>query len=138
MKEKKPGLNDSKITGFFDKDTQISGDLTFKGSFRIDGHFIGTINSDSILIIGEQGNVEADIQVGYIIINGETRGTIQAKEKVEIHSNGRVFGTIISPKLVIEEGAFLEANCQTTDKIPQVTPQKELGENKDTEPGLNL
>ena len=138
MKEKKPGLNDSKITGFFDKDTQISGDLTFKGSFRIDGHFKGTINSDSILIIGEQGNVEADIQVGYIIINGETRGTIQAKEKVEIHSNGRVFGTIISPKLVIEEGAFLEANCQTTDKIPQVTPQKELGENKDTEPGLNL
>ena len=31
---------------------------------------------------------------------------------------------IISPKLVIEEGAFLEANCQTTDKPPQMAPEK--------------
>lgn len=138
MKERKTELNDSKITGFFDKDTQISGDLTFKGSFRIDGRFKGTINSESILIIGEKGTVEADVKVGYIIIDGEIKGTIQAKEKVEIHSNGRVFGTIISPKLVIEEGAFLEANCQTTDKIPPGMSQEKPVESEDKEPGLNL
>jgi cytoskeletal protein CcmA (bactofilin family) len=138
MKEKKREGNDTKITGFFDKDTQISGDLTFKGSFRIDGHFKGTINSDSTLIIGEKGIVEADIQIGYIMINGEAKGTIHAKEKVEIHSNGRVFGTIISPKLMIEEGAFLEANCQTTDKLPQPLPLEKPVENEDREPGLNL
>ena len=138
MKEKKREGDDSKITGFFDKDTQISGDLTFKGSFRIDGYFKGTIHSDTTLIIGEKGKVEADIQIGYIMIDGEVKGTISAKEKVEIHSNGRVFGTIISPKLVIEEGAFLEANCQTTDKISQAITQEKPIENKDIEPGLNL
>lgn len=118
MKEKRREMDETKITGFFDKDTTIRGDLNFKGSFRIDGQFKGTINSDSTLIIGESGKVEADLQVGYVIIDGEIKGNVTAKNKVEIHSNGRVFGTVVSPKLVIEEGAHLEAQCQTTDKIP--------------------
>jgi len=116
MKEKKREKKKKKITGFFDKNTKIDGELEFKGSFRIDGYFQGKINSESILIIGENGKVEADIKVGNVIISGETKGNIHAKEKVEIHSSGRVFGNIISPKLSIEEGAYLEANCQTSDK----------------------
>jgi len=107
MKEKKREIDETKITGFFDKNTKIDGELEFKGSFRIDGYFKGKINSESILIIGENGKVEADIKIGNIIINGETKGNIHAKEKVEIHATGRVFGNIISPKLSIEEGAFL-------------------------------
>ncbi len=115
MEEKTIGEN--KLTGFFDKDTEIKGDLTFEGSFRIDGRFIGKIDSDSVLIIGENGKVDADIKIGNIIINGEVKGTIQAKEKVEINSNGRVIGTVITPKLAVEEGAYLEANCQITDQV---------------------
>jgi cytoskeletal protein CcmA (bactofilin family) len=113
MKDKPKETSEGKITGFFDKDTEFTGELSFKGSFRIDGHFKGTIISDSTLVIGDKGKVEADIKVGNILINGEVKGTIQAKERVEIHSQGRVFGTVIAPKLVVEEGAYLEANCQT-------------------------
>jgi cytoskeletal protein CcmA (bactofilin family) len=115
-KERKRDYDEQKITGFFDKDTRFQGELSFKGSFRIDGHFQGTIVSDSMLVVGEQGKVEADIQVGYIVINGEVKGTIRADDKVEIHSRGRVFGTIITPKLVVDEGAHLEANCQAGEQ----------------------
>jgi len=125
MKDKKREIEDDKITGFFDKDTEIKGDLTFRGSFRIDGLFKGKINSDSYLIIGENGQVEADVKIGYITINGEIKGNIQAKEKVEINSSGRVIGTIITPKLVVQEGAYLESNCQTTDGTPQSSSVKE-------------
>jgi cytoskeletal protein CcmA (bactofilin family) len=119
MKEKRSNMDDTKITGFFDKDTHFNGDLSFTGSFRIDGHFKGTIKSESILIIGPNGQVEADIQVGYAVVDGQLKGNVQAKEKVEIHATGRVTGTIIAPKLAIEEGAFLEANCQTSSKPPE-------------------
>jgi cytoskeletal protein CcmA (bactofilin family) len=118
MKEKRREFDEDKITGFFDKETEIKGDLNFKGSFRIDGRFKGNINSESVLVVGENGRIEADIKVGTVIIDGEIKGNIQARERVEIHSKGRVIGTILTPKLVVEEGAFLEANCQTTDKIP--------------------
>lgn len=134
MKEKdnkKKEYDEHRMTGFFDKDTEFRGDLSFKGSFRIDGRFKGTVVSDSMLVIGEQGVVEADIRVGYLVINGEIRGTIKADDKVEIHSRGRVFGTIITPKLIVEEGAVLEAKCQTGE-IPAVLPaappaKEELG-----------
>ncbi len=118
MKNKKKDADENKITGFFDKDTEFEGTLSFKGSFRMDGKFKGEINSDSILIIGDKGRVEAEVKVGYLIINGEFKGNIHALEKVEITRTGRVIGTIVSPKLVIEEGAHLEANCQTLEKTP--------------------
>jgi len=138
MKERDRKFDEEKITGFFDKDTEIRGDLTFKGSFRIDGRFKGKIDSDSMLTIGESGKVEADIKIGYIVIDGEIKGTVQASEKVEVHSNGRVIGTIISPKLLVEEGAYLEANCQTTDKAPLPKPERPLLEKKDMETGPEI
>ena len=124
MKEKEREILDSKIAGLIDQGTELKGDLTFKGSFRIEGNFKGTINSDSILIVGERGRVEADIKVGQVVINGEVRGNVQASQRVEVHGKGRVYGTIQTPKLVVEEGAYLEANCQTTETaspIPAVT-----------------
>jgi cytoskeletal protein CcmA (bactofilin family) len=118
-------IDENKLSGFFDKDTEIKGDLSFEGSFRIDGHFIGKIDSDSILIVGENGKVEADIKIGNIIINGEVKGTIQAKEKVEVNAKGRVIGAIITPKLSVEEGSYLEANCQITNQVsPPETEEK--------------
>ncbi len=124
-KDKPKEINEGKITGFLDKDTEFKGELSFKGSFRIDGHFQGTINSESTLIIGDKGKVEADVKVGNLMINGEVRGTIHAKDRVEIHNMGRVYGTIVTPKLVIEEGAYLEAKCQTTEgSLTPVTNNK--------------
>ena len=115
-KDREREVLDTKISGLIDQGTELNGDLTFKGSFRIEGNFKGTIHSDSMLIIGERGKVEADINVGQVIINGEIRGNIQGAERVEIHAKGRVFGTIQTPKLIVEEGAYLEANCQTIEK----------------------
>jgi cytoskeletal protein CcmA (bactofilin family) len=133
MKEKKREVEEGKITGFFDKDTEIKGDLHFKGTFRVDGRFTGKVDSESILIIGESGKVEADIKIGHIIIDGELKGNIQATEKVEVNANGRVFGSIVSPKLIVEEGAYLEANCQTTDKATHKTPSLPPSPEKDQE-----
>jgi cytoskeletal protein CcmA (bactofilin family) len=123
MKEKRKEYDENKITGFFDKDTEFKGDLTFKGSFRIDGYFKGTINSDSTLVIGEQGKVEADVKVGYLVISGEIKGTVRATDKVEVHNRGRVIGTIITPKLTVDEGAFLEANCQAGEQVVLGSPE---------------
>jgi cytoskeletal protein CcmA (bactofilin family) len=124
-KDRKREYDEQKITGFFDKDTEFKGDLSFKGSFRIDGYFKGTIVSDSMLVIGEQGKVEADVRAGYVVINGEIKGTIRAEDKVEIHNRGRVFGSIITPKLIVDEGAYLEANCQAGEQAATATLETE-------------
>ncbi len=134
MKEKKKAFDENQITGFFDKETKMKGDLSFKGAFHIDGHFIGKINSESVLIIGDNGKVEADVHVGHLIVNGEIKGTVQAKERIEVHSTGRVIGTVVTPTLVVEEGAFLESTCQTTDTIPPPMSEKEAAEDEALSP----
>jgi cytoskeletal protein CcmA (bactofilin family) len=113
MKDKERELNESKLAGLIDMESEFKGDLVFKGSFRIEGFFKGTITSDSLLVIGERGKVEADVKVGQLVINGEIHGHLQASERIEIHNKGRVFGTVLTPRLVVEEGAHLEATCQT-------------------------
>ena len=124
MKGKK--IDDDKIMGFFDEGTEFNGTLKFVGSFRIDGYYKGKIESESVLIIGNKGKVEAELLVNHVVINGEFIGNIKAAEKVEINSQGRVTGTIISPKLVVEEGAFLEAHCQTSGQLAHPgSPAKE-------------
>jgi cytoskeletal protein CcmA (bactofilin family) len=112
VKEKK--ADDNKISGFLDEGTEFSGTMKFTGSFRIDGHFKGKIESDSTLLIGSKGKVEAEIVVRHVVVSGDFKGDIKATERVEINSEGRVVGTILTPKLIVEEGAFLEARCQTS------------------------
>ncbi len=101
-----------KISGFIDKDTELVGDIKFKENFRIDGTFKGKILSGGGLIIGETGEVEADIDVVHVAVNGRMKGSIKAKEKIEIFSHGRVIGSVAAPKLVIEDGAFFQGSCQ--------------------------
>lgn len=101
-----------KISGFIDKDTEIVGDIKFKENFRIDGAFKGKILSGGGLIIGETGEIEADIDVITIAVNGRVKGSIKAKERIEIFSKGRVIGSVAAPKLIIEDGAFFQGSCQ--------------------------
>ncbi len=109
MNKVDPGV---KISGFIDKDTEIIGDMKFKENFRIDGAFKGKIISGGGLSIGETGEVEADIDVISVAVNGRVKGSIKAKERIEIFSKGRVIGSLAAPKLIIEDGAFFQGSCQ--------------------------
>lgn len=112
MKDKK--IDEDKLSGFLDAGTTFDGMMKFRGSFRIDGEFKGKIDADAVLIIGPKGKVEAELNVSHVIINGSFNGNIRSSEKVEVNRAGRVVGVIVTPKLVIEEGAIIDAQCQTT------------------------
>jgi len=120
MKDKPREMDETKLAGLIDMESEFKGDLVFKGSFRIEGYFKGTITSDSLLVIGERGKVEADVKVGQLVINGEIRGSLQASDRIEIHNKGRVYGSVLTPRLTVEEGAYLEATCQTQAAPPHV------------------
>lgn len=82
---------------------------TFEGTLRVDGYAAGLLRSlTGTLIIGESGEVEADIIVATAIIYGLLRGNIHATESVVLGSHARVFGNIESPALSIQPGAVFE------------------------------
>ncbi len=95
---------------------ELVGELTFTHGFRVDGMVKGKIRSESLLAIGQKGKVEAEVAIKKITINGEFRGTIRATERVEIHKEGKVYGDIYTPCLIIEAGAIFEGKCNMTDR----------------------
>lgn len=106
-----------RLSGFLDRDTEFSGEIKFKDNLRIDGIFKGKILSGNGLIIGDSADIDAEIEVNRISINGKVKGSIKAKEKIEIFSKGRILGNIITPKITIEDGAFFQGSCQMELKV---------------------
>jgi cytoskeletal protein CcmA (bactofilin family) len=97
---------------FLGENTSFEGKLSFHGTVRIDGHFKGEIYSDGTLIIGERGVVAADINTHCVVIRGEVHGNINTALSTEIHSKGKVYGSIVTSSLVIHEGVIFEGNCR--------------------------
>ncbi len=100
----------TEISGFIGEGTILQGEVHFKNAFRIDGKLKGKIVSEDMLIIGNQGDVEAEVDVGVLSVSGVIRGTIRARERLEIHANGKIYGsvTLDKPNFIIEEGGVLE------------------------------
>jgi len=96
------------ITTLLGRGATFEGKLTFDGTVRIDGRFKGEVFSDDTLVIGEGAVVEAEIDVGEIIIQGTVVGNITAKRLIEIHAPGRVKGDLHTPTLQIDKGVIFE------------------------------
>lgn len=100
------------MNGFIDKGSFIRGDLSFEETFRIDGRFEGKIRSEGELVLGDDADVNAEMEVGRLSVNGKLKGSVHATERVELLAGARVLGDISTPVLRIEEGAHFEGACQ--------------------------
>jgi len=96
------------INTLLGRGSEFEGKLTFEGTVRIDGELKGQVFSDDVLIIGEGAHVEAEIDIGEVIIQGTVVGNVRAKRGIEIHAPGRVKGDLTTPVLQIEKGVIFE------------------------------
>jgi cytoskeletal protein CcmA (bactofilin family) len=106
------GTDFGEIRAFLGEGTQFKGVLSFAGAVRVDGHLEGEIVGDEVLIIGEPGQVKAEIEVGTVVVSGQVQGNITAKARVELLRPSRVTGTIRTPCLIVAEGALFNGNCE--------------------------
>ena len=105
------------ISAYLGKQTIFEGKMTFEGVFRLDGKFEGEIFESGTLIVGETAIVKGKIGLNTIIINGLVEGDVYAKARVEIHSTGKVYGTLFTPILTVNEGGIFEGRCRMEDVL---------------------
>jgi cytoskeletal protein CcmA (bactofilin family) len=101
-----------KITTTLGKETNFNGTLKFKDSLKIDGSFEGEIESSGYLYIENGATVTANIRVGSVVVGGIVRGNIEASEKLEMLTTGKVYGNIRTAKLKIADGVVFEGKCE--------------------------
>jgi cytoskeletal protein CcmA (bactofilin family) len=96
------------INTLLGRGSEFEGKLTFEGTVRIDGTLKGEVFSEDVLIVGEGARVEAEIDIGEIIVQGTVVGNIRAKRGIEILAPGRVKGDVTTPSLQIDKGVIFE------------------------------
>jgi cytoskeletal protein CcmA (bactofilin family) len=106
-------IKEGLLSGFVGNGTSLTGEANFKGMLRVDGHLSGQIKSEGgTLIVGNNGQVDADIEVAVATIHGTVNGDINASQRLELGRAAKVNGNIQTPSLVIEQGAVFEGSCK--------------------------
>jgi cytoskeletal protein CcmA (bactofilin family) len=118
------GKSTDEIVSNLGEGAELSGDLSFANGVRIDGVLKGKVHAKTILEIGPTGKIDAEATVCKISIRGEFRGIIHASDRVEIHKEGKVYGEIFSPCLIIEAGAVFEGSCNMSDSLKSKNPEE--------------
>jgi len=105
-------IKEGRLSGFVGHGTVLTGETNFQAMLRVDGVLQGTVSSDAgTLIVGSNGQVDANVAVASATINGTVNGDIVASEKLHLGRTAKVVGNVQTPRIIIEEGAVLEGSC---------------------------
>ncbi|MFQ5656034.1 MAG: polymer-forming cytoskeletal protein [Candidatus Methylomirabilales bacterium] len=121
------------IKAFLGEGTEFKGVLSFQGTVRIDGRLEGEVVGDELLIVGEEGVIKAEVEVGSLVSSGRIEGNIRARKRVELLASSAVVGTINTPVLVVMEGATLNGTCDMETSEEVLPPQPGVGSGGDGE-----
>ncbi|WP_085104126.1 bactofilin family protein [Desulfovibrio gilichinskyi] len=96
------------INAFLGSGTDYQGKLNFQGAVRIDGNFSGEVESEGTLVVGKDARVEGVLRIGQLVLSGKVTGEVYARDKAVLHKTANLQGNLVTPVLVVEEGAVLE------------------------------
>ncbi len=106
-------LPSAQLTALLGRGTEFEGKLYFEGRIRLDGKFRGQILGQEVLVIGEGADIEADIEVGTLIMKGgRLSGTVRAAKSIELYLPSEVEGSLLSPEIHMDKGVRLAGTCQ--------------------------
>lgn len=121
-------MREQDVTGLLEIDallgagTEFEGRLMFRGHARVDGKLVGDVSSDDVLIVGEEGHIQGNLQVGtLIVLGGVIDGQVRASKLVELHAPSRVSGDIETPQLYLDRGVLFQGSCTMNNDL-QVDP----------------
>jgi len=97
--------NPDAITTIIGDGTEITGDVSFKDTMRIDGQFDGNLNGDH-LIISSSGRVLGDVVANSCVCYGQIVGNLTL-ERLQVKQGGKIDGTVTTVDLEVESGAVL-------------------------------
>ena len=90
---------------------KIKGEVSGDEDLLIQGQVEGTINlKANEVVVGESGEVSADILAKTVKIDGKVNGDITGTENVVISKLGNVRGNIIAPRVLLEDGAMFKGS----------------------------
>jgi cytoskeletal protein CcmA (bactofilin family) len=111
MAQSNPLYEEFTVNSIIGEGSEFIGEFKVDGLIRIDGKFKGLIDTNGKVLIGKTGVVDTDIRARVVVAGGLIKGNVYASERVILLSTCRLYGDLVTPNLVVEDGVIFEGKC---------------------------
>ncbi len=122
----------ARIESLIGQHTEIRGDIVFTGGLHVDGRVKGNIIAEeegALLTVSAQGEIEGEVRVSNIVLNGKVTGDVYADRRIELAGEARVFGNVYYHLLEMSMGASVNGKLIHSDgKHKAALPHLEAAE----------
>ena len=108
----------------------IKGDIKTNEELLVDGEVEGSLESHSLLTVGPNGKVRANIKAREVIIFGRVQGNVDVTEKLAIREQGSLVGDIRTAGISIDDGAYFKGSIDIIRPDPKVSSKPVKSEAK--------
>lgn len=99
----------------------IKGEIRSREELLINGDVEGLMESESLLTVGPNGKVKANIRAHDVVIFGSVRGDVEVSGKIAIRGQGSLIGNIKSAGISIDDGAYFKGSIDIVRPDSKVT-----------------
>jgi cytoskeletal protein CcmA (bactofilin family) len=91
----------------------VKGEITGNEDLAIDGSVEGLVQlEDRKLTIGASARLTADIIAREVVVYGNVKGNLRARDRIEIKKDGSVIGDLTTARIMIEDGAYFKGSIE--------------------------
>ena len=91
----------------------VKGEITGNEDLHIDGSVEGLVQlEDRKLTVGASAKVTADIIAREVVVYGNVKGNLRARDRIEIKKDGSVVGDLTTARIMIEDGAYFKGSIE--------------------------
>jgi cytoskeletal protein CcmA (bactofilin family) len=105
-------IPESNDTCFIAEGTVINGDFSTTANVRLDGKILGNVDCNGKIIMGKKGSINGNIRGDKLSIEGFFEGDLYVADTLHLLSTANVTGLFRAGKLIVDEGAVLNGDCQ--------------------------
>ena len=109
----RPMATSDRATARLGSSLHIKGEITGNEDLQIDGSVEGLVQlDDRKLTVGPAAKVTADIVAREVVVYGNVKGNLRAKDRIEIKKDGSVNGDLTTTRIMIEDGAYFKGSIE--------------------------
>ncbi|MGH9699787.1 MAG: bactofilin family protein [Candidatus Acidiferrales bacterium] len=91
----------------------VKGEITGNEDLIIDGNVEGLVHlEERKLTIGSSAKLTADIIAREVVVYGNVKGNLRARDRIEIKKDGSVVGDLTTARIMIEDGAYFKGSIE--------------------------
>lgn len=105
----------------------VKGEISGNEDLHIDGSVEGLVQlEDRRLTVGPTAKLSADVVAREVVVYGNVKGNLRARDRIEIKKDGSVVGDLTTARIMIEDGAYFKGSIEidkTAEKVADVDRQ---------------